>query len=115
MKILSFELTMPNIGSWNGKWTGSDKKYFVIKRMKDKVADKIMEGAESIPIYEGFSSKCIGSSPPRKNYYYNFGDGWGANICVEQVDAKEAAKKATAATAGAVEQGAADVKERAQQ
>lgn len=30
-------------------------------------------------------------------------------------DAKEAAKKATAATAGAVEQGAADVKERAQQ
>ena len=30
-------------------------------------------------------------------------------------DAKEAAKKATAATDGAVEQGAADVKERAQQ
>lgn len=59
---------MPNIGSWNGKWTGSDKKYFVIR-------------------------KKIGYTKPRKDYYYNFGDGWGANVCIEQVDAKEAAKR----------------------
>ena len=25
--ILSFTLSMPNIGSWNGKWTGSKNLY----------------------------------------------------------------------------------------
>ena len=29
--ILSFELSMPNIGSWNGKWTGSERVYAIIK------------------------------------------------------------------------------------
>jgi len=23
MNILSFEITMPNVGSWNGVWTGA--------------------------------------------------------------------------------------------
>jgi hypothetical protein len=36
MKTLSFELTMPNVGLWNGKWTGSDKKYYIIKTVSDK-------------------------------------------------------------------------------
>jgi hypothetical protein len=94
MKILSFELTMPNIGSWNGKWTGSDKKYFVIRKMKDKFADEIMKDAKAEPVYEGILVReKIGYTKPRKNYYYNFGDGWGANVCIEQVDAKEAAKR----------------------
>ena len=94
MKTLSFELTMPNVGSWNGKWTGSDRKYFVIRKFDNKTADKIMEGAKSSPLYEGiFIRKLIGYTNPMKNYYYNFGDGWGANICVEQVDAKEANKR----------------------
>jgi hypothetical protein len=94
MKTLSFELTMPNVGSWNGKWTGSDKKYFVIRKLDNETADKIMKDAKSTPIYEGFfQPKLVGYSPLRENYYYNFGDGWGANICVEQVDAKEASRR----------------------
>jgi hypothetical protein len=94
MKTLSFELTMPNVGSWNGKWTGSDRKYFIIRKFENKTADKIMEGAKSYPLYEGiFTRTQVGSTPPIKGYYYNFGDGWGASITVEQVDAKEANKR----------------------
>jgi len=94
MKTLSFELTMPNVGSWNGKWTGEEKKYFVIRKFDNKTAEKIMEGAETTPIFEGmFTRTQVGVTPPRKSYYYNFGDGWGANIIVEQVDAKEANRR----------------------
>ena len=94
MKTLSFELTMPNVGSWNGKWTGAERKYFVIRKLDNKTADKIMADAKSSPIYEGlFTRRQVGNTAPRKNYYYNFGDGWGANICIEQVDSKEASKR----------------------
>ena len=52
-----FELTMPNVGSWNGNWTGANKKYTIeVKLPKDKL-------------------HLIGQS-----FYYNFGDGWGANV-----------------------------------
>jgi hypothetical protein len=75
MKILSFELTMPNVGSWNGKWSGAAKKYFVIKSMDNKSADKILDGND------------------HNAFYYSFGDGWGANVRVEHIDSKEAAKR----------------------
>ena len=78
MKILSFELTMPNVGSWNGKWSGADKKYYVIRSVDNKTFEKIAGDSET---------------PLRKDYYYNFGDGWGANVCVEQINAKEANKR----------------------
>jgi len=94
MKTLSFELTMPNVGSWNGKWTGAERKYFVIRKFDNKTADKIMEDAKTSPIYEGFFTRReIGNTPPSKSHYYNFGDGWGANVRIEQVDAKEANKR----------------------
>jgi hypothetical protein len=73
--MVSFELTMPNVGSWNGKWTGADQKYFLIKNLsKSQLAN--------IPFKDG-----------RVSFYYNFGDGWGANVAVELVDAKEAKRR----------------------
>lgn len=73
--MVSFELTMPNVGSWNGKWTGADKKYFLIKNLsKSQVAN--------IPFKDD-----------RASFYYNFGDGWGANVSAEIVDAKEATRR----------------------
>lgn len=75
MKIISFQLTMPNIGSWNGKWTGADKKYYVIKRVADKTANKILEGDTS------------------NNFHYSFGDGWSANVRVELIDSIEAKQR----------------------
>lgn len=72
---------MPNVGSWNGKWTGAERKYYVIRKMSDRAfAD-----------YPHLSNL----RPPkgRDSFYYNFGDGWGANVVVESVDSKEASKR----------------------
>jgi hypothetical protein len=77
MKTLSFELTMPNIGSWNGKWTGADKKYYIIKSISDKYYNKIL-----VPLFEN-----------NHNWYYNFGDGWGANIELQFITSKEVIKR----------------------
>ena len=72
--ILSFTLSMPNNNAWNGKWTGEDRLYVRVKNLgKTK---KAMAHAKEM-IDEGY-------------YYYNFGDGWGAAVTVQEVDAKEA-------------------------
>jgi hypothetical protein len=65
--ILAFELSMPNVGSWNGKWSNADKKFVRTRSFKK-------------------------DAPKTGNYYYNFGDGWGANVSVREVDSREAAK-----------------------
>ena len=94
MKLISYELTMPNVGSWNGKWTGSENKYYVVEKIDDKTAAKLMNGAKENPIYEGFfERRLVGCSNPKISHYYNFGDGWGANVCLEVIDSKEAAKR----------------------
>lgn len=74
--ILCFELSMPNVGSWNGKWTGESDYYIIIKKLtrskkSTEKADKLCEKA---------------------SWYYNFGDGWGASVSVKRVDSKTAAK-----------------------
>lgn len=65
-----FILSMPNVGSWNGKWSGSDNLYCRVFPYKGKIHDEILG----------------------KNFYYNFGDGWGANVEVRKVESKEASK-----------------------
>ena len=65
--ILSFELSMPNIGSWNGQWTGEGSKYYKHITVSKKEGEKILNGKE------------------RQSWYYDFGDGWGACVSVEKV------------------------------
>lgn len=72
--IIAFELSMPNVGSWNGRWSGESKRYIIRKTIRSQ--DDIKK-AQSLIGY----------------HYYNFGDGWGANVCVEQINAKEANKR----------------------
>ena len=69
--MLSFELTMPNVGSWNGKWSGEKKKYYLTRKL-NAAKEQELDG---------------------KSFYYNFGDGWGANVSVEKIDSKEAARR----------------------
>lgn len=57
---LIFELTMPNVGSWNGKWSGSNNKYTIKRKVNRKITAMLIN----------------------KSFYYNFGDGWGANVKV---------------------------------
>jgi hypothetical protein len=68
---IEFKLSMPNIGSWNGKWSGEERYYARVYILGDEKAKKILE--------KGY-------------YHYDFGDGWAAGIDVRKVDSKEAAK-----------------------
>ena len=74
--ILCFELSMPNVGSWNGQWSGESDCYIIIKKFSrgkaaTEKADKLCE---------------------KGSWYYNFGDGWGAGVSCKRVDSKTAAK-----------------------
>ncbi len=72
--ILSFTLSMPNIGSWNGKWSGEGQLYArVINFGRSK---KATEKAKSIL--------------DKRYFHYNFGDGWSAGVTVKEIDSKEA-------------------------
>ena len=59
--MIVFELTFPNRGSWNGKWSGEK-----VKRDSQVPKDR------------------IGNS-----YYYDFGDGWGASITVKKMNGND--------------------------
>ncbi len=78
MKV-SFQLTMPNVGSWNGKWTGAAKKYWVIRTYRSKEDKEKISNLLAARDYQSF--------------YYNFGDGWGANIRIEIVGPGEARQR----------------------
>lgn len=67
--LLAFTLSMPNVGSWNGKWTASGNLYArVINIGSKKRANEI-----------------LAKSPFR----YNFGDGWCASISAKKIEGKE--------------------------
>lgn len=66
--LLSFELSMPGVNSWNGRWTGESKPH-----------------ARVLKVGSGCKAK-----PGR--YEYDFGDGWRAAVTVRQVDGATARK-----------------------
>jgi len=73
--ILSFELTMPNVGSWNEQWNGQGSKYYKHRKVSKAEGEKILDGKE------------------QQSWYYNFGDGWGASVSVVKVSASEKNKR----------------------
>ena len=72
--ILSFELSMPNNNSWNGKWSGEGKLY--AKVINFGKSQKSAIKAKGI-LDKGY-------------FYYNFGDGWGAGVTVKEITSKDA-------------------------
>lgn len=72
---LAFFLSMPNVGSWDSKWSGVNNLYCVVHNYTGK---KRQEAAQKI----------LKNSP----YYYNFGNGWSASIEVKAVDSVEVRK-----------------------
>ena len=67
--MIVFELSMPNKGSWNGKWSGEDQCYIRVKTEKE------------VP-------KHIWN----KDFYYTWDDGWTACVKVIRVPYAEAKK-----------------------
>jgi hypothetical protein len=79
MVTISFKLTMPNNNAWNGKWTGQDRNYYIIKTLTKKSAQHAH--------FKDLMDK------GRDSWYYNFGDGWGACVIAELIDGKEARRR----------------------
>lgn len=73
--LLKFELSMPNVGSWNGHWSGERDLHARVIQYRGK--EKEEKAKEILKI--GY-------------FHYNFGDGWSAGISVEKIDSKEAVK-----------------------
>jgi hypothetical protein len=74
--ILCFKLSMPTVGSWNGKWTGEGRPY--LKLVNLGRTKKAVQLGESI-LAQGY-------------FRYDFGDGWAAGITVKSVEPGEASK-----------------------
>ena len=68
--MIAFILTMPNRGSWNGKWSGERDLHAIVKSER------------SVP-----NKDIIG-----KSFLYRWDDGWTACVYVEKVDCKEGNK-----------------------
>ena len=64
--MVGFTLSMPNVGSWNGKWTGESNLYYRYRKLS-KATEAELDG---------------------KSFHYNFGDGWSANVSCKKIDAK---------------------------
>lgn len=82
MKV-SFQLTMHNVGSWNGQWTGSAKKYYHTISIRKKTGP-------------GWSKQNINellNGRDAANFHYNFEDGWSANIKMEIVSESECRRR----------------------
>ena len=74
MSALIFELSMPNVASWNGKWSGEGNVYAIVKSM-------------------GSSKKAqakIAGLLQAKSWYHHFGDGWSASVSVRAATPNEA-------------------------
>lgn len=54
---------MPGCPSWNGKWSGEDRFYFVTRRVKDDIANTILQ---------------------QRRYTYAWSDGWRAAVDVRE-------------------------------
>ncbi len=78
--LISFKLTMPNVGSWNGQWTGASRKYYVVQKISDTWMKK----------QEHFKRLL---EERRDSWHYSWNDGWGANVTAEIIDAAEAKKR----------------------
>ena len=71
--LIAYILTMPNRGSWDGRWSGEKNLYAVIKRYTTK------SGKQKAVTRVG-------------KYHYRWSDGWGANVQCKIIDAVEARK-----------------------
>lgn len=79
-RIVSFQLTMPNVGSWNGRWSGADSKYYIIKRISDRYLN-------SKEWFKDFLKN------GKDSWHYSWNDGWGANVRAEIIDSTESRKR----------------------
>lgn len=74
--LIAFELTMPNRGSWNGRWSGEDRRWIVVRNMG---SGKRREEAAASILDKG-------------HWNYSWSDGWTASVSAKEIDGHEARK-----------------------
>lgn len=74
---IAFTLSMPNRASWNGRWSGEDDFYCILKKFTTKKAKAHAEELLKV----GY-------------WHHSFGDGWAAGITAKEVDPATARKYA---------------------
>ena len=67
--MIAFILTMPNRGSWNGRWSGESDLHAIVRTERNVPKDIV-----------------------GKSFWYNWDDGWSACVSVEKVECKEGNK-----------------------
>jgi hypothetical protein len=73
---VEFKLSMPGRASWDGKWSGEDRNYTIVKTLPRKTMWKLFaEGALT------------------NSWGYSFGDGWHASVSARIVPPGERLKK----------------------
>lgn len=68
--LLCFELTMPNRGSWNGRWSGERDVHVIIKSDRQIGKKRIQE-------LDG------------ESFTYRWDDGWTARVSCRVIDAAD--------------------------
>lgn len=69
---IAFQLSMPGRSSWNGKWSGEERLYVIVRSFRNQSREQASAIVDP------------------QNYGYPFGDGWFANVSVSEVNEKEA-------------------------
>lgn len=72
--ILCFELSMPNCGSWNGKWSGEKDVHAILKTARDKTEVQKFKELDG------------------KDWFYRWDDGWTACVSAKIIDSRKAEK-----------------------
>lgn len=77
MKYVAYILTMPNKGSWDGKWSGEKDLHVRVRKINEAAwAKKVTKEPEIVG----------------KTFTHDFGDGWTAQIEVKEVTLDQAKK-----------------------
>ena len=69
---VEFKLDMPDVASWNGRWSGAGKDYLLVSVLSKKQVEDLQ-----LP----------------NSWYHNFGDGWGASVSARVMEKGERKRK----------------------
>lgn len=79
MRYFLFTLSMPNICSWNGKWSSEGTLFCRVRSYSFRKNSKKIN-----PVLANVMSK--------DSCYYDFGDGWGASVSIRECTRSEKSK-----------------------
>ena len=69
---VEFKMTMPGIGSWDGKWSGSSKNYLIVRSLSDEEIKAL-----GVPC----------------SWSHHWSDRWSANVSARIMKKGERSKK----------------------